>query len=96
MHSSLLHLLAFQSELNRTDSENRFRLRSVDLRVVKILPFHKRKLVNSSLMRIPCGRVSCDFALDFIPVAHENRAMFSRPSFHVLVHPVLRNRRVWE
>ena len=59
MPPSLLRLLAFQSELNRT--ENRFCSSS----------FCENPAVsqaNSSLMRIPCGRVSCDFAFDCIPV----------------------------
>ena len=69
---------------------------SVALHFVKILLFHKRKLVNSTLMRIPCGRVSCDFAFDCIPVAHETvQCSPDFPSTCCNIHPALRNRRVW-
>ena len=74
------------------------RTSSVALRFVKILLFHKRKPVNSLLMKIPCGRVSCDFAFDCIPVVHEKLCNFL-PAFLPLagdvIHPALRNRRVW-
>ena len=87
----LLRLLAFQSDLNRT--ANRFCRPSFCL-------FHKRKLVNSSLLRILCGRVSFDFAFDCIPVANEscmcNVLQTFLPCAGDVIHPALRNRRVWE